>query len=492
MRKTEIPDVDFTFLTSKYQTYHYRHLYGFAKWLHQELSGKNITPTEKAPLLIFADNSDEVIFIIAASFLLNIPIFPLHPDSTTFEIDQALSQINPSARFYGNKNPFAKLDELPPISIQPRHIHIPGEFDSALFHLNSTDLIAGYFLTSGTSSASKIVPIKRKQVFAAADSSSDNLKPDKNRYWLLCMPLNHVGGINVIYRSLIYQSAIYSVPSFDANEIRIILNNNPTFEAASMVPTMLSKLMEDKFFKPHLNFQGLLLGGGPIDPDMIEQAVTRGIPVITSYGMTETCAQIAANPMLKPGGRYIPKKSVGPVFKENSVEIRSENGTPVRYNEPGQIWLKGPQLFDGYVNPNDSRRVFDRDGWFNTGDYGHLNKYGHLFVENRREDRIITGGENVNPNEVELEINKMDSISESAVIGVPDKKWGQKVVAFIVTKNDLAPSVDEMEATLRDSLRGFKIPKEFIPVKNLPKTPMMKVKKGELLKAYLENMNSEF
>lgn len=486
MRKTEITDVDFIFLRSKHQTYHYRHLYGFAKWLHQELSEKNITPTEKAPLLIFADNSDETIFVIAASFLLNIPIFPLHPDSTKREIDQALSQITPSARFYGNKNPFSKLDELPAISIQSRHIHIPGEFDNALFHLNSNDLIAGYFLTSGTSSASKIVPIKRKQVFVAADSSSSNLKPDKNRYWLLCMPLNHVGGINVIYRSLIYQSAIYSVPTFNADEIRILLNNNPAFEAASMVPTMLSKLLEDKFFKPHFNFQGLLLGGGPVDPEMIEQAVTRGIPVITTYGMTETCAQIAANPMLKPVGRYIPKKSVGPVFKKNSVEIRSENGTPVRYNEPGQIWLKGPQLFDGYLNQNDSRQVFDQDGWFNTGDYGHLNKNGHLFIENRREDRIISGGENVNPDEVELEINKMDYISESAVIGVPDKKWGQKVVAFIVPNNDSVPPEDEIKLTLKKTLRSFNIPKEFIPVKSLPKTPLMKVKKGELLKEYLE------
>jgi len=489
MLKTELPDVNCTFLTSKYQTYHYRQLFGFTKWLHQELSGKNIHPSEQAPLLIFADNSDEVIFLIAASFLLNIPIYPLHPESTTPEIDQALDQITPSARFYGNKNPFEKLDTIPAISIQPRHINIPDEFDSGLFTLKDTDSYAGFFLTSGSSAKAKIVPIKRKQVFAAAEASSDNLKPDKNRYWLLCLPLNHVGGINVIYRSLIYQSAIYTVPSFDTDEIRILLNNNPTFEAASMVPTMLSKLMEDKFFKPHIDFQGLLLGGGPIDPNMIDRAVTRGIPVITSYGMTETCAQIAANPMLNPGGRYIPKRSVGSVFKENSVEIRSENGTPVRYNEPGQIWLKGPQLFEGYLNPSDSRHVFDPDGWFNTGDYGHLNKYGHLFVENRREDRIITGGENVDPMEVELEINKIDSISESAVIGVPDKKWGQKVIAFIVPNGDSVPSLDEIEVRLKDSLRGFKVPKEFIQLESLPKTPLMKVKKGELLKIYLKSVS---
>lgn len=483
---TDLPNENYTFLTSKYQTYHYRQLFGFAKWLSQDLSRKNIEPTEKEPLLIFTDHSDEVIFQIAASFLLNIPIYPLHSDSTTSEIDQALAHITPSARFYGNRNPFDKLDEIPAISIQPRHINIPGEYDPALFTLDRSDSCVGYFLTSGTTSRPKIVPIKRDQVFAAAEASSVNLQPDKDRYWLLCLPLNHVAGINVIYRSLIYQSAIYSVSSFDADEIRKLLNNNPSFEAASMVPTMLSKLMEDKFFKVHFDFKGLLLGGGPIDSDMIERAVTRGIPVIISYGMTETCAQIAANPLLKAGGRYIPKTSVGSVFKANSVEIRSENGTPVPFNEPGQIWLKGPQVFEGYLNPRETRSVFDKNGWFNTGDHGHLNKNGHLFIDNRKSDKIISGGENVNPTEVESAINNIEGISESAIIGVPDDKWGQKVVAFIVPTDGEVPATDLIEETLKDTLRGFKIPKEFIVVENLPKTLMNKVKKNVLLKEYLK------
>jgi len=485
---TDLPDANHIFLTSKYQTYHYRQLFGFTKWLSQDLNQNNIEPTEKNPLLIFTDQSDEIIFLIAASFLLNIPIFPLHSDSTTAEIDLALDQITPSARFYGNRNPFKKLDEIPAISIQPRHINIPGEYDPAHFTLDHSNSITGYFLTSGTSTTPKIVPIKREQIFAAAEASSDNLQPEKDRYWLLCLPLNHVGGINVIYRSLIYQSAIYSVLFFDVREIRILLNNNPTFQAASMVPTMLAKLMEDKFFKVHFNFKGLLLGGGPIDLNMIERAITRGIPVITSYGMTETCAQIAANPLLKAGGLYIPKTSVGPVFKANRVEIRSENGTPVRYNEPGQIWLKGPQIFDGYLNPKETKSVFDKDGWFNTGDYGHLNKNGHLFIDSRKSDKIISGGENVSATEVESEINKIDGISESAVIGVPDKKWGHKVVAYIVTDGDEAPDSARIEEILKNSLRGFKIPKEYIVVEKLPKTFLMKVKKGALLKEYLKNV----
>lgn len=483
---TDLPDENHIFLTSKYQTYHYRQLFGFAKWLSQDLNRNNIEPSEKEPLLIFTDHSDEVIFLIAATFLLDIPIYPLHADSTTPEINQALEQITPSARFYGNRHSFDKLDEIPAISIQPRHINIPGEFDPALFTLEQSDYCSGYFLTSGTTSSPKIVPIKRDQIFAAAEASSDNLQPGKDRYWLLCLPLNHVGGINVIYRSLIFQSAIYSYPSFEVDEIRKLLNNNPSFEAASMVPTMLAKLMEDKLFKVHFDFKGILLGGGPIDPDMIERAVTRGIPVIISYGMTETCAQIAANPLLKAGGRYIPKTSVGNVFKANSVEIRSENGTPVPYNEPGLIWLKGPQVFDGYLNPNETKAVFDNDGWFNTGDFGHLNKNGHLFIDNRKSNKIITGGENVNPTEVESAINNIEGISESAVIGVPDEKWGKKVVAYIVPSSREIPAVEFIEENLKKTLRDFKIPKEFIVVPSLPKTLMKKVKKDVLLKDYLK------
>ena len=273
----------------------------------------------------------------------------------------------------------------------------------------------------------------------AAEASAVNFKPDHNRYWLLCLPLNHIGGISIILRTILYGSAIFRMDRFDEHQIRVFLSENRLFQIASLVPTMLMRLLDDNVFQLHLDFKALLLGGGPITQELIERSLERGIPIVSSYGMTETCAQIAANPMLQARGFYTPKKSVGTVFKPNEIQIRDpESGVAVPPNESGEIWLKGPQVIDEYANPELTARSFDDDGWFKTGDIGHANRKGQLFLKNRRSDRIITGGENVDPLEIESALTHINGITEAAVTGIPDAEWGQKVVALVVL-SDIKP-----------------------------------------------------
>lgn len=170
----------------------------------------------------------------------------------------------------------------------------------------------------------------------------------------------------------------------------------------------------------------MLLGGGPSNETLLRKAVERGIPMISSYGMTETCAQIVANPMLVPSGTYIPIKSVGKIFSANTLEIRDVHGKRQPMNESGLIWLKGPQVFDGYYGSQQHDASFDEKGWFCTGDYGHLNGNGHLFIESRT-DLIVSGGENINPFEVEQAIEglkksrKLQFLVWKMMSG--DKKW---------------------------------------------------------------------
>ena len=216
---------------------------------------------------------------------------------------------------------------------------------------------------------------------------------------------------------------------------------------------------------------------------MINKSVTRGIPVVSSYGMTESCAQISANAMLNPSGTYPPKASVGTVFPPNQIQIRDENGKIQPPIEQGQIWLKGPQIFDGYLNSELNKTVFDEEGWFNTGDFGHLNRNNQLFIENRRSDLIITGGENVNPLKVEAVLNEHPQIVESAVIGIPDPKWGQKIIAFIISE-DGSFEEEQIRNDLQKKLHGFQIPKEFIEISELPKTAIGKIKKVDLIRLY--------
>lgn len=484
----ELPAGRLTFLSTENENYTYKNLYWFSTRLQNQI--EDIQTHDSNPLLIISESSVETVFLIAACFLLKIPVLPLHPETSRYELENILDKIQPFAIYTGQYEPSDRLSGIPKVSIQKDMFRVEEKSEYPQISLEDPDLVAGYFLTSGSTGTPKIVPVKRRQVLYAASSSTKNFKPSNNKYWLLCLPLNHVGGITVIYRSVLYHSAIYLVSVFDIPGIRKLLHHEEAFEVASMVPTMLVQLMEDSFFRVHFNFKAILLGGGPISMELINHSLTRGLPIVCSYGMTETCAQIAANPMLKPSGMYIPKKSVGSVFEPNKIEIRNDEKRPLPYNESGHIWLKGPQIFDGYLDEAANEDFFDDRGWFNTGDFGHLNRKGQLFIENRRTDLIVTGGENVNPLEIEKILNSFDNIKESAVVGIPDSKWGEKVTAFLVLEDGNGElDKQRIEAGLKDSLRGFKIPKEYIIIDKLPKTSTHKIKRAELIELYKKAQN---
>lgn len=474
------------FLSIKEKSYTYRDLYYFTRVFRAKL------PADDNPLLVFTESRAETVFVIAASFLIEKPVIPVSPNIEARRLQDICDKLSPSAFFSTKPRNEACLTALTHIQADPDHTDQEddlGQESGQLDSFSHPQIHAGFFHTSGSTSSPKIVPIKRRQFFTAAYASKQNFKPARNKYWLLCLPLNHIGGISVIIRSLLYHSAIYLVPGFNENSIKSLLNNNQQFEAASMVPTMLERLLDDPFFRVQFNFKALLLGGGPISTELINKSLTRGIPIVTSYGMTETCAQIAANPMLRSGGMYIPKKSVGNVFRPNEIEIRDDNGNALPYLESGHIWLKGPQVFDGYLDHELNRSAFDSEGWFHTGDYGHLNRKKHLFIESRRTDLIISGGENISPAEVEEALKNLDHIYDAAVVGVPDHEWGQKSVAFIQADSEVLKDVNMLRTKLKRSLQSFKVPKEFVKIDIIPKTATGKIKRNELRKLYTKIRN---
>ena len=476
-----LPAPELQFLASTNHIYDYEHLYGFTEILKRELS--DITFSKKEPLLIISHSSDEQVFLIAAAFLLNVPVMLIHPESSGSDLNHILKQVEPKLVYSDQESMPDSLKDLQRLNIDSSWLSLTTKADSELLGDPNPDSICGLFLTSGSSGFPKIVPIKRRQAFSAANSSAQNFKTGKNKYWLLCLPLNHIGGVSIIYRSLIYHSAIFRMDRFDADQANIFLSENPLFEVASLVPTMLLRMLEDPMFRVHRSFKAILLGGGPIPNDLINQSITRGIPLVLSYGMTETCAQIAANSLLSPSGTYTPKSSVGPIFKPNQIEIRDDSGQSVPKREEGQIWLKGPQIFDGYLDSTLDKKQFDKDGWFHTGDFGHINRNDQLFIKSRRTDLIITGGENVNPYIVEDELIKHNDITECAVLGVNDDKWGQKIVALYVSNNENINETD-LKEMLKRQIRNFQVPKEFIRVDNLPKTALGKIKRGDLKLTY--------
>jgi len=173
--------------------------------------------------------------------------------------------------------------------------------------------------------------------------------------------------------------------------------------------------------------------------------------------------------------------SVGETVPGVEVEIRDTDGNALPRGEEGEICVRGHNIMKGYLdNPADTEAAFWADGWFRSGDIGVLDEKGYLFIVDRLKDMIITGGENVYPREVEEALYAMPQIQECAVIGIPDKEWGEKVVAVIILKEENGPSAAEIKAFLKPRLSPFKVPKEYAIVKEMPKNAAGKILKREL------------
>ncbi|MDZ7680584.1 MAG: AMP-binding protein [Fodinibius sp.] len=460
------------FLGSSYGLHSYADLEQFERFFLQFLF--DFDHNFDKPVGFLAPSTDTLIFAISACWRLGISFVPFDIKASDKELQQQIEEIDPGLIFTGNEQQ-AKINYADQIAIKQldlsRSLTIDVELGFKAKNFQpATDAndIFGYFFTSGTSGTPKIVPLKRRQMHFAAKASAQNFKPRKNHFWLLCLPLNHIGAISIVLRSLLYGSAIFRMKSFHPQMITTFLKEDELFQAASLVPTMLKRLLVRPGFHVHNNFKAILLGGGPISPKLVEECNAKGVPLVPSYGMTETCAQIAANPILKPSGTYGPMKSVGTVFEPNKIEVRDSNNEQLGVNSSGEIWLKGPQIFDGYLN-RDNEEYFDKNGWFQTGDFGHLNANNQLFIESRRSDLIISGGENISPFEVESELEKLDRITEAAVIGLPDQEWGQKVVAVVVAKTEQSINSDKIQEELKNRITSFKIPKQIIQAESLPR-----------------------
>jgi O-succinylbenzoic acid--CoA ligase len=193
----------------------------------------------------------------------------------------------------------------------------------------------------------------------------------------------------------------------------------------------------------------VLLGGGPIPTALLERAAAAGVPVAPSYGMTETCSQLATFGWPLPGGT-------------------------VRVSGDGEVLVGGPMVSAGALAP---------DGLLHTGDLGRFDGRGRLVITGRKADTIVTGGENVAPVEVEDVLLSHPAVADAAVHGREDTEWGEAVVASVVAADGLAVSADELRAHCAARLAGFKVPKRFEFVAELPRSQTGKLLRRELAQA---------
>ena len=330
--------------------------------------------------------------------------------------------------------------------------------------------------TSGSTGKPKAVVHTFKSLYESVKAMDSSFSLSSNNLWLASLPLYHIGGFMILVRSLLAGCGV-AFPDNLKHESIIEVSNyfNPTH--VSFVSTTIKKFIEDDT-EPNTNLKHVFLGGGPLSPEICSQAVDAGFPIVKVYGSTETCSMVAA---LKSTDIYIRPNSVGfALSREIKIIIKDEveSKGQSRYSSGGNLLISSPTLFKKYYNDESSTNSKIVDGFYHTGDYGWLDKEGYLYIESRREDIIITGGENVSAKDVEEALLSLHEVEDNFVFGIKDEKWGQIVCVAIVCEK---LSQNEIKSRLKEKLAGFKIPKKIFFVENIPRNEMGKVKRAELL-----------
>jgi O-succinylbenzoic acid--CoA ligase len=290
--------------------------------------------------------------------------------------------------------------------------------------------------TSGTTGRPKAVVHTLDAVVASAQATSQRLGVTSSDKWLACLPPSHVGGLSVILRSIVTNTPLIAVPSFSAEAYDAAAREGATL--VSLVSTALQRVDNTKF-------RTIVLGGARPPKD-------RPANTVTTYGMTETGSGVVYD--------GVPLENV-------DIEIRESI-----------IYLKAPMLMRVY---RDGVSPLTHDGWLRTGDIGAFEN-GRLTVEGREGDLIITGGENVWPEDVEAAIRTSPMVTDVCVAGVPDDEWGQLVTAWIVA-NEQTPSLEDIRSHVKEALPAHCAPRHIEIVSEIPRTSLGKPKRAELIRS---------
>jgi O-succinylbenzoic acid--CoA ligase len=317
--------------------------------------------------------------------------------------------------------------------------------------------------TSGTTGTPRAAVLTRAALVASARASASNLGWQPEDRWLACMPLARVGGLSILTRCLAARRAVVLAPGFDPDAFPAVLEDERV-TLASLVPTMLARVLDaHPDWRPPARLRAVLVGGAHAPARLLGRAALRRVPVVVTYGMTETCSQVAATPY---GERYA-AAACGAGRPLDGVELRVADG---------RIEVRGPMRMAGYWG----EPPLAPEAWFDTGDMGAIDQRGFLQVHARRGDLIVTGGENVYPAEVERELERCPGIDEAAVFGLPDETWGQTVAAALVVDPARAPRDDELCAWIRTRLATHKRPRRICRVGRLPHTAAGKLDRDAL------------
>jgi malonyl-CoA/methylmalonyl-CoA synthetase len=438
-----------------------------------------------------------VIFVVAHLALQKIGAIavPLNPGFKPLEMEYFIEDAKAQLVLSGAEHQ-AMINEIGPnlsnlvIDTQKSYQNLDF-FKSASEHLPPVEIgpdDPGIIIyTSGTTGKPKGAVLTQKNLVHDAKNVIKIWEITESDVLCHALPLFHVHGLCfALHTSLMAGSHVIMLDQFSPHTVLGVLSRKEAEQACTVfmaVPSMYRKLLDHLGDKKR-DFEHMRLwtsGSAPLLPKDFERlSRVLGKEPVEREGMSETGMNFS-NPLRgvrKPGSIGLPLPD---------LQVRIMDPVTLQDVQPGQtgeIWLKGPAVTPGYwQKPEETVKTFEK-GWFRTGDLGNVDGEGYYYLTDRIKHIIISGGENISPKEVESVINQLEEVLESSVVGIPDQKWGEKVVAAVVLKSGVQIDPEKIQNFCRQHLHNWKCPKELLFPEKLPKNTMGKVLKEEVIKLF--------
>lgn len=446
-----------------------------------------------------AENNASHVLLLHALFLLGTTAAPLNIRLTAVERERQLALLRPDLLVHSDAAGATALPSRPPGGIDPS---VPARGGSAV-SCTFADLLSvaaqyrgkhvlpetgfdasapcSILFTSGTTTSSKAVAHSWHNHQASAHGSAGNLGVYPEDNWLCIIPLYHIGGLAIVTRSLFYGTAMTIRQGFDAREICTDLERAQV-TLLSIVPTMLRRLLdcgEDFSTQRYPALRAILLGGAPASEDLWQNARAQGLPVLGTYGLTESCSQVVT---ASPDEVALMAGTAGRPIRGAVVRITDDAGQDLMAGQEGEIWLCGPMVATEYFRNRELSELQFAGDWLRTGDIGMFDHDGLLHVSGRADEMIITGGENVHPHEIEQVLLDIEGMRDVAVTALKDEEWGMTIAAAIVVSD--STDIGQVKTRCREKLAGYKIPRLWKSVDVIPRTASGKIIRAEIRKLF--------
>jgi O-succinylbenzoic acid--CoA ligase len=429
-------------------------------------------------LAVLMEPSGRLVELVHAAQRCRVTLVPLNPRLAAGEVAVLLAHAEPA--FVLHDRAHAATLTAARRSAPGRALEAQDELDAIAsaappsLALVDPAAVQTILYTSGTTGRPKGVMLTYGNHRASADASRAHLGTSMDDRWLCALPLHHVGGLSIVMRSVLDGTPLVLHQRFDAPAVGAAVREY-RITLLSLVPTMLHRLLE------HMNasraaslpsLRGVLVGGAALSPALHTRALACGIPVLPTYGLTESASQVATSAL---GEGPVAAGCVGRALSGTRLRIVGADA-----QGRGEVLVGGPAVMAGYFRDPAATAVALRDGWLHTGDIGRLDAEGRLQIFDRRTDVIISGGENVYPSEIEEVLLGHPAVAEAAIYGGADPEWGQRVMAAVVLRPGCEIDDAALQRWCRERLAGYKIPRVIVRVAALPRTASGKLQRHAL------------